>query len=107
MDASAFHVDSKIISYKTFPTFLLFTTDDYFPISFVTVSLTHSFEIAKETADFVTYHWAVQMGRKDLEFVALNFTFSGFHFFIAVCLAYNNNNNNNNNYRVTQKNGNF
>jgi hypothetical protein len=36
------------------------------------VSLTSAFEVAKQIADFVTYHWAVQMGRKDLEFVEFN-----------------------------------
>jgi len=85
MDASTFHADSKIISKKKlFLTFLLVTVNDYFPILFVTVSLTSALDIAKQTADFVTYHWAVQMGRKDSEFVGLNFTFNGFHFFFDI-----------------------
>lgn len=36
------------------------------------------FEIAKQTADFVTYHWTVHMDKKDLEYVGLNFTFNVF-----------------------------
>jgi hypothetical protein len=79
-----FNIPCSSAVVSSFPAFFLVTIDDCFPVSFDTVHLTSAFEIAYQTADLVIYHLAVQMGRKDLEFRGLSFTFDGFYFCLVV-----------------------